>query len=262
MVRPARGGIREMLAYRHPIVAVPDASPRTSRATEAVLFDLDGTLLPIDFDAFLPRYFGALRAHVGPALPGVDLLALVVASTEHMVGNDGAATNQERFWGHFGERIRRPRDEVERLFDDFYGRDFPRLGAALRSDPAAAPLVRACRERGLRVALATNPVFPRAAIEERMRWAGLEPGWFDLVTSYETSTYCKPHPGFYREVAARLEVAPARCLMVGNDVGQDVVPAAAAGMRTCLVRNAYRVQGDTGAVPDHEVHLGDVLGLV
>ena len=87
---------------------------------------------------------------------------------------------------------------------------------------------------GLRVALATNPIFPAVATESRIRWAGLEPEDFELRTTYENIGYCKPNPEYYREIAARLGVRPEECLMVGNDVTEDMV-AESIGMQVFLL---------------------------
>ena len=214
-----------------------------------VLFDLDGTLLPIDFDAFVPRYLAFVGERIGPRLPGVDLVRALWAATQAMLANDGSRTNEDALWQVFGPKVARPRDEVTALFLEFYERDFPKLGTDLVRDPAAARVVAACRAAGMRVALATNPVFPRVAIEERLRWAGLDAADFDLVTSVDRMSWCKPQPQYYRAVADELDLEPSECWMVGNDVAQDLAPAAAVGMRTFLVDNAHTVP-EEGFVPD------------
>ena len=83
--------------------------------------------------------------------------------------------------------------------------------------------VHSVKEMGLRVALATNPIFPAVATESRIRWAGLEPEDFELYTTYENIGFCKPNPDYYLEIAKRLGVRPEQCLMVGNDVTEDMV---------------------------------------
>ena len=83
--------------------------------------------------------------------------------------------------------------------------------------------VHSVKEMGLRVALATNPIFPAFATESRIRWAGLEPEDFELYTTYENIGFCKPNPDYYLEIAKRLGVRPEQCLMVGNDVTEDMV---------------------------------------
>ena len=111
--------------------------------------------------------------------------------------------------------------------------------------------MRAIKEMGLRVALATNPIFPAVATESRIRWAGLEPEDFELYTTYESNGYCKPNPAYYREVAAKLGVDPAQCLMVGNDVEEDMEAAEQTGMRVFLLTDCLinRENRDISAYP-------------
>ena len=111
--------------------------------------------------------------------------------------------------------------------------------------------MRAIKERGLRVALATNPIFPAVATESRIRWAGLKPEEFELYTTYETIGYCKPNPAYYREVAARLSVDPTQCLMVGNDVSEDMEAAVQTGMKVFLLTDCLinRENKDVAAYP-------------
>ena len=74
---------------------------------------------------------------------------------------------------------------------------------------------------GYTVAVATNPIFPEIATQSRLRWAGLEGVTFPLVTTFETSTYAKPNPEYYRQVCDRLGVQPKDCIHIGNDVLED-----------------------------------------
>lgn len=187
-----------------------------------VLFDLDGTLLPMDQDAFTRGYFKLLAAKLAPH--GYEPKALVDAiwaGTAAMVKNDGTCTNEAVFWDRFaaiyGEKARAD----EPLFLDFYANTFNQAQSICGHDPRAAEIVRGLRSRGYRVVLATNPIFPRIAAENRIHWAGLEPDDFELVTTYETSVFCKPNPAYYREILETLGLKAEECLMVGNDVVED-----------------------------------------
>jgi len=110
--------------------------------------------------------------------------------------------------------------------------------------------IEAVRDAGLRVALATNPIFPLAAIRERMRWAGLDETWFEVVTSYENMRACKPDRRYFEDVAGILGVSAEECLMVGDDADLDL-PAARAGMATFYVGpRATAVHGPSGDLRD------------
>lgn len=201
-----------------------------------VLFDLDGTLLPMDQDEFTKGYFKLLAKKL--AAHGYEAQQLVDAvwkGTAAMVKNDGQRSNEAAFWNAFcdiyGEKARA---DIP-LFEDFYANEFNGAKALCGYNPLAGEAVRRIKGAGLRVALATNPLFPDIAQAARIRWAGLEPDDFELYTTYENSGTCKPNPNYYRDVAARLGVAPEDCLMVGNDVDEDMVAAQSVGMDVFLL---------------------------
>ena len=203
---------------------------------DTVFFDLDGTLLPMDQDAFVNAYMGALAKKLAPhGYEPNHLVAAVWAGTQAMVENDGSRTNEEVFWGDFchifGEQARRD----EPLFEEFYAADFAAARTACGFAPEAAEIIALLKERGVEAVLATNPLFPRIATWQRVRWAGLEWEDFSLVTTYENSRFCKPNPDYYRELLKTLGKKPENCLMVGNDVAEDMVPAAEAGMQVFLL---------------------------
>lgn len=202
-----------------------------------VLFDLDGTLLPMDMDVFLKAYMGGLARRVAPAC-GYDpkaLVAGIMAGTEAMIRNDGGQSNEEAFWDFFAARFegKDVRADIPH-FDAFYREDFDRVAEVCGRDPRAAQTVRELKRRGYRVILATNPLFPAVATEARIRWAGLEPADFEFYTTYEDSRHCKPNPDYYRDVLARAGCRAEECLMVGNDASDDVA-AEQAGISVFLL---------------------------
>ena len=205
---------------------------------KAVLFDLDGTLLPIaDQEAFLKCYFSELAGFL--ATKGYEpraLMGAVQTGVAAIAQNDGSTTNEEAFWRGFatvhGERTERD----DRCFGEFYATRFDDVKAACGYNPQSAETVRKIRQMGLRVAVATNPYFPAVATRKRMIWAGLCPEDFELYTTYENSHFCKPRLDYYREVLDTMGIAPQETLMVGNDVDDDMV-AEALGMRTFLLTN-------------------------
>lgn len=201
-----------------------------------VLFDLDGTLLPMDQEAFVRLYFSALTHKFEPY--GFDPQKLVQglwAGMKAMQENDGSKTNEDAFWQAFtglaGERALDYRSD----FDAFYRNEFAAAKKATVCHPMAARCVHLLREKGYRVALATNPLFPQEATWARIEWAGLSPSDFALVTTYENSRRCKPNPDYYRkDVLEKLGVKPEDCLMIGNDVKEDLC-AEALGMQVFLL---------------------------
>ena len=90
------------------------------------------------------------------------------------------------------------------------------------------------REKGYTLVLATNPIFPRAAVETRLRWVGLTAEDFACITTYENSRRCKPNPDYYRDILQQINVQPSDCLMIGNNPVDDM-SAAQAGLNVFLV---------------------------
>lgn len=208
-----------------------------------VLFDIDGTLLPMDQDLFTKAYFKLLAQKLAPH--GYDpkqLIDCIWSGTAAMVKNDGGCSNEEAFWNQFSRLLGEHGREDEPVFDSFYRNEFIGAKAACGFNPMAARTVSKVKELRLRTALATNPLFPAIATENRIRWAGLSPEDFELYTTYENSSFCKPNPKYYLEITRRLDVAPEECLMIGNDVGEDMI-AETIGMKVflltdCLINKA------------------------
>ena len=203
---------------------------------DTVLFDLDGTLLPMDQEQFVNAYMGLLAKRLAPH--GYDanhLIAAIWAGTSAMVQNDGADTNEEVFWEDFCTIFGPDARKDEPLFEEFYATDFAKARTVCGFAAEAAEVVALLKERGATVGLATNPLFPAIATRQRIRWAGLDPEDFNLVTTYENSRHCKPNPEYYRDVLAAIGKRAEQCLMVGNDVGEDMLPAEGLGMQVFLL---------------------------
>jgi FMN phosphatase YigB (HAD superfamily) len=206
----------------------------------AVLFDLDGTLLDIEINRFFGAYFAALGPVVA-AVMGSDTSAeegvdAVLEGTRAMSAPHPGATNREVFNARFAEitGLDLSLERYSRVFDRFYEKTFPALRGRIEPHPCAREAVQTALDLGMKVAIATNPIFPRAAILERMRWACVDDLPVDVITSYENMHAAKPQATYFAETAELLEVAPTEALMVGDDRFLDM-PAADVGMKTFYV---------------------------
>ena len=200
-----------------------------------ILFDLDGTLLPMDQEKFVNGYFKMLAAKLAPyGYEPQQLINAILAGIEAMIKNDGSQLNEDAFWKRFvdiyGDKVLADKP----VFEDFYKNEFQDARLFCGFNPKAAETVRSLKDKGYRVVLATNPLFPSIATESRIRWAGLEPSEFDLYTTYENTSYCKPNLDYYRDILKRINCRPEECIMVGNDVGEDMV-VEALGMQVFLL---------------------------
>lgn len=221
----------------------------------AVLFDLDGTLLDLDLEGFLGRYFHALEEASLPlarvSLAPEAFMQGLHEATAHMMRPHPGRTNRSVFYERLLELTGIDLHQHWDVYDRFYQTTFPLLGGTARPAPGARRVILTARELGLHVAIATNPIFPKAAVDHRLAWAGLDDIELPVVTTFEQMEACKPDPAYFAQTAALLGVDPTECLMVGDDARLDM-PASDIGMRT------YYVGDDDGA--DAEF-VGDLDGL-
>lgn len=199
-----------------------DISSFETNRMKAILFDLDGTLLPMQQDEFTAAYFDRLSKTLAPC--GYEpkrLIEGVWQGAKTMVKNNGKQTNEQVFWkefaGLFGDKVYSDIDK----FNEFYETDFDKLKNHCGYNEQANQTIQTLKEKGFVLVLATNPVFPMTAQKKRMLWAGINPDDFTWITSYENSHYCKPNPQYYKEIAEKIGVKPGDCLMVGNDTTED-----------------------------------------
>lgn len=202
---------------------------------KAVLFDLDGTLLPMDQEEFVQAYFGLLSKRM--AQFGYDpktLVATIWGGTKAMMKNDGTKNNDKVFWEKFletyGEDFNKDRDNL----DAYYNEEFLKVQGVCGFNPLSKEVVERIKKAGMRVALATQPIFPEIATVHRTKWAGLDVSDFEVVTTFENIGYCKPSKEYYLEVCRRMNLSAEDCLMVGNDTDDDM-PAKDAGLDVFLL---------------------------
>lgn len=231
-----------------------------------VLFDLDDTLLVNDIDTFLPLYLRALGKHMidyrAPDLLIQDLLAGTLA----MQANDTPArTLEATFDDVFYPAIGYEKTAMRQPLDDFYANPYSALQTATRPVEGAAELIRAAKERGYTLVLATNPLFPASAIRQRIEWAGLNPGDFALITTYEQMHFSKPNPAYVAEILAQLGWPERPAVMIGNSLQDDLLPAAVLGLPVYWVTPAPEQEAAAAAVAaglPRMVGSGSLMGVL
>ncbi len=200
-----------------------------------VLFDLDGTLLPMNQDEFVKSYFSLLAQKLAPYGYDPDkLIPAIWSGTKAMIKNDGSTTNEKAFWKQFCEIFGEKAYNDEPIFDEFYHNEFSKVKNICGFTEYAQKTITLVKNKGMHIVIATNPLFPAIATENRIRWAGLEPEQFEYYTTYENSSYCKPNILYYKEILNKLGIKPEECLMVGNDVEEDMI-AESLGMKVFLL---------------------------
>lgn len=225
-------------------------------AVEAILFDLDGTLLDNDMDIFLPHYFRLLTSRVAHVLPPDQFLAHLMKATETMMANDGRATNEEVFAAAFFPVAGHTRQELEPVFLDFYVNDFPALSEYTSRKPEARQVVQLALDLGYDVVIATNPLFPAIAVEHRLAWAGVADFPYRRVTTYENSRATKPNLLYFEQILEAIGHPPEAALVVGDE-NMDMV-AAHLGCPTFLVPGSRTDLATTTPQPTYRGTLGDL----
>ena len=190
---------------------------------KAILFDLDGTLLPMDLDSFKNMYFSMLVKSISRHgyEPG-PLMNAILDGIGAMFNNNGEMTNEKAFFDvmqkAFGDKIY---SDI-RYFQEFYENEFDQIRATVGFNPDAEVVIKRLKAMGYRLILATNPVFPEIATKKRIEWAGLSPCDFEFITTYENSHFSKPNNGYYEEILDKAKLSAGECLMVGNDTTDDM----------------------------------------
>ena len=133
---------------------------------------------------------------------------------------------------------------------DVYWRMYWLLPVVPLAAYAGTTLVFGLKGKGKKIYLATNPIFPRCATLNRIRWAGLSAEDFEEITTYETCRYSKPNVGYYQEILDRQGLKAEECLMIGNDKREDLA-AGKLGIRTYLVTECLEHAAEPGS-PDYE----------
>ena len=200
------------------------------------LFDLDGTLLPMDFDKFMELYFYNLGVYFHEKIDPRLLVKYIMEATEVMIKDKSEIKNTDIFMNYFESLIDGDIEEYKEMFNNFYDSLFENVKASTYESEYMRKSIDLLKEKGYQVVIATNPLFPLKANHHRLRWAGFSPDEFSHITSFEANRYCKPHIEFYEEVLDSIGKTPSECTMVGNDVFDDLT-AGKIGIETYLITN-------------------------
>lgn len=228
---------------------------------KTVLFDLDGTLLQINMEEFLNSYFKAIAGYCAELAPPQEFIQKLLGSTKLMLDNNGENTNEQVFMQDFLPALGKGNDQVHPILNRFYEEEFPKLSSFGRPVGMARQVVEEIVDQGWQIILATNPLFPRLAVLERMKWAGIDDLPWLHVTSYENSSSSKPNPKYYQEIVQNHKLDPQECWMIGNDAREDLV-ASEIGLKTFLVTDNLIPWEENKYQPHGQGSMADLLALV
>lgn len=201
-----------------------------------ILFDLDGTLLPINGEAFEAIYFKGLSSYFIDTYEPKEFIKIIWSATKIMVKDTSYRTNEEVFMEALKTIVNGDVTWMQERFTAFYQNEFDQIRQAVIPNISIQKAVKLLKEKGYRLIIATNPMFPKIAIEKRIEWTGCDRNDFEYVTSFEKNHYCKPQLKFYEEVLSDLNLKAEECLMVGNDLNEDMI-VSHLNMKTYLITN-------------------------
>jgi len=182
---------------------------------EAVLFDVDGVL--VDSEAFIAEAAVAMLAErYGVTVTREEFQPFIGMGEDRFIG--GVAEK-------FGITLDLEADKA-RTYELY----FEVIRGKLREIPGARVFLRFCRERNLKIAIATSA--DRRKLEANLREIGLSEADFDAAVNGLQVERKKPYPDIYLEAARRVGTDPSHCLVV-EDAVSGVQAAKAAGC-SCL----------------------------
>jgi len=201
---------------------------------EAILFDLDNTLIFFDEKEFYEAYVYKLSQRFQDLLSLPEFAQKLMISTQLMTNNDGKQDNAKFFINDFSKGLNIDKNEVWKRFDDFYNTEFVQFKNLMKPNKEVYDIIIKLQKLRFKLVIASNPMLPEYVQQLRLNWAGLEGIKFDLITHVKNSSYCKPNLNYYKEICIKIGVNPPNCLMVGNDAFNDMI-ASRIGMKTFFV---------------------------
>jgi FMN phosphatase YigB (HAD superfamily) len=228
---------------------------------KSIWFDLDGTLLLNNMEIFSKEYFNLLSQKISSLENPETFIPKLQKSINYMFQNKGPKTNEEVFWSALLPQTNLKKSQLEDFFNDFYKNDFPKLKSLTKPHPFGRKVLELSFHLGLKVVIATNAVFPLIAIKERLSWAGIDDFPYYLITSMEIMHSCKPNLEYYKEILDLVGEKPENCLMVGNDLFEDII-AKKIMVNTYLVEDSYVIDSEKGICPDLKGPLEELLNIL
>ncbi len=218
-----------------------------------ILLDLDDTLIHNSTDRFIPAYLKSLGNYLSDIAPAEEIISLVFHAIEEMQANqDVAVTNYDAFYRPFLQGLKLSYEQVHPRVTAFYRQVYPELRRFVTPVPQVRQFIADFFEAGYRICIATNPLFPATAIEQRLAWADALDFPYELITTMETMHFSKPNPRYYQEILARLDISAAEAIMVGDNPEHDIAPARQVGLATWRITAAADGAGNGSLAEFHD----------
>ena len=227
---------------------------------KAILFDLDGTLLEIDLKLFIPEYIKLIANSIAHIISPNKFIPILLKASEALTNNNGRITNEEVFSNTFFPLNGYSKEKMDPYFTKFYKEDFIKLRKFTKKKPEARKVVETAFDKGYEVVIATSPLLPLTAIQQRLDWAGVGDFPYKLITSYENSFASKPNLLYYQLIFKHLKLSANECIMVGDE-DKDMM-CAKLGSQTFLVHSINTKLNSETPEPTYSGSLNDLMKLL
>jgi HAD superfamily hydrolase (TIGR01549 family) len=215
----------------------------------AVLFDVGG---PIDMEfAWEIAVEGAIASACGLEGIRVDQAAIDAASQRAVeaFAADAYQHMVETLCGGDPQTAERIRQRVRAMVGNL---------DVFQLRPGMEEALRRLAERHLKLGIVANQPAATLGKLERVGIAN----FFDHTGLSGVTGFCKPDTRAFALAAEELGVPPAKCIMVGDRIDNDIAPAKALGMRAILFRTGrHRRQKARFAAEHPDAEVVDVQGL-
>ncbi len=198
------------------------------------LFDLDDTLLKLNWPEFEKAYYGGLASAFAHLIPAEQVASYIYKSYLYMLEAKDGRTNKEKFYDKMSELAQISATTLSAEESAYYLNEYDKLQGITAAIPDMVASVRLLLEKSYPIIIASQPVFPAIATHKRLAWLGFSPADFLKVTSFETASACKPDLQYYRNLLEECNLEATSCIMVGNDVKEDMV-ATVLGIKGILI---------------------------
>jgi FMN phosphatase YigB (HAD superfamily) len=212
----------------------------------AVLFDLDNTLILYDEMEFFKGYLPQITHSFADLIPPDIFPKKFISAMRTMMKNDGSKSNRDSFLNAISDGAEDRRDEIWSRFLAFHFTEYDQFKSLVSVPKGIHNVFQKLKKKDIKLVIASNPIWPLEIQEKRFLWTGVKDQNFDLITHIENMSYCKPSIEYYEEICEKINEMPEACLMVGNDLTNDMI-ASKIGMKTFLVIDGSEIDEQAAA---------------
>jgi len=188
-----------------------------------IIFDYDGTLVMGSTDEFFKVFFREIvtkyvKWFLADPEPFKNAFSKAV---DVMAKNSSDETNETVFYNAMSLETGIEVAKLKDFFVDFYDNEFKHTHEAYDPIPVMSDVLEYLHARGYNLVLATDPMFPRNAVDFKLSDCGINPRYFSLITTNQNCTRTKISHDFFKQILEKINIRPEETLMVGNHIEKD-----------------------------------------